>query len=485
MKLYTAFFVFVLFISAGKIFAQEQSIIRLNTSIQGYNPGQPWDKLEPANRRGLATYIGEGKCITSSELVANASFLEFETVDGVRRIPAKVSVVDYEVNLALVEALDKEGKKFLEDNLEAVELADFATKGEKVTILQYERSGVALKTEGTLRGAKVLSGFVNGNHFLYYLIKASMQSAASSFSLPVFKEGKLLCVVVSYNSDEQIVDAISPGVIKTFIDNARSGSYTGIPKLGISTAKTTDPHFRKWLKLEENQGGVYVRLVKNLSSAADAGIKKGDVILSINDVSIDSIGYYESKNYGKLHWVHLLHTQNKVGESVQFKILRDGKEQIVKVKLKGTQESVIPSHSYDKAPHYLVKGGIIFQEMSKNYLGLFGENWRSRAPLSLIDVYDNPEKYEKDRNRVVFISGVIPTPATLGYENIRAMLITKVNGKQIKDIKSLAEAFKKPVDGLHKIELKEEPRVIYLSSETSDSVDTSLLQRGLPYLSRY
>ena len=94
------------------LLAQEDAVIRLNSTIQPYSAGQPWDKVDPRTRRGLVTYIEGGYIITTAEMVANAAFMELETVDGNHRIPAKVKAIDYEANLGIVEgATDADKKK--------------------------------------------------------------------------------------------------------------------------------------------------------------------------------------------------------------------------------------------------------------------------------------------------------------------------------------------------------------------------------------
>lgn len=478
------FFISLMLGMSSALSAQENSVLRLNATLQGYSPGQPWNKSEPTSLSGLVTYLGDGKLIVTAALIANSVYLELETVDGSHRIPAKVRTVDYKANLALIEPLTDEGKDYLEKNFEAVEIGKPCKIGDTLQVLQFEGSGRALKTEGEFNAAKLTSGLVPGNFFLHYFVKASMQSAASSISIPVFKGNKLISLVVRYTSSEQKVEAIAPEVITAFLENAEDGEYSGFPSLGLVTAKTSDPHFRKWLKLNDDKGGLYITRVIRGSSAESLDFKKGDVLLSINGINIDRSGYFESNNYGKIHWGHLVRTEKKIGEKLDVTILREGKEETRSVELKATNEGLIQSHSFDKAPSYLVKAGLIFQELDSSYLRLYGENWLSRAPVGLLDVYNHPEDYEEGRNRVVFLSGVIPTPATLGYEKLRALVITSVNGEKIADIPSLIKAFDKAENGIHTIEFLEQPRKIYLSAPIADEVDKSLIQRGLPTLSR-
>jgi hypothetical protein len=132
-----------------------------------------------------------------------------------------------------------------------------------------------------------------------------------------------------------------------------------------------------------------------------------------------------------------------------------------------------------------VKGGFIFQELSRPVLEAFGEDWTSRAPLNLLDAYENPEKFEGKAKRVIFLSGAIPTPATVGYERLRHLVVKKVNDTEIDSMKTLIASFEKPnADGLHSIEFMEEDFTIYLDENISTAVDSALLQRGLNRLSR-
>ena len=176
----------------------------------------------------------------------------------------------------------------------------------------------------------------------------------------------------------------------------------------------------------------------------------------------------------------------KIGDEATLKILRGGKEVIKTAVLDRPGERLVAHYTYDQAPRYLVKGGLIFQELTATYLKAFGNDWESKAPLNLLDVLSSPEDYEEGRNHVVFLSATIPTPATTGYEQLRNFIVTKVNGKNIPDIDALIEAFGHPdADGLHTIEFADgPPKSIYLDATLSDRVDAELLKRGIPSLSK-
>jgi S1-C subfamily serine protease len=464
----------------------KQSVVRINSTQQTWNPGQPWEKNPPGQRRALAPIVGKDQVLTTGELVADASYLEFESTDGTRMLPAKVIAVDFEANLALLgPADDEKGAKFFEGTM-PLELGASPKIGDTLDILQIEENGMPLLTAGSLQSVDVITNFLEGQFFLTFEVKASMQSAASSFSLPVLQNGKLAGLLASYNSKDQLSDVTSTELLARFLQAAKTTPYAGFPSLGISTARTEDPSFRKWLKLADDQGGLYVSNVKKGGAAETAGLHKGDVLLAIGEHTIDRRGYYNHPIYGSLFWSHMVRGEKNTGDVISLSLLREGQPLKLEVTLTRSDETkkLVPSYTFNTAPNYLVKGGLIFQELTKPLLEAFGEEWKSRAPLNLLDPWQNPEKYEDKADRIVFLSGVIPTPATIGYERLRNLVVKKVNGQEIRDMKSLMEAFKKGTDGLHSIEFDEENLTVQLDELATSAVDKQLLQRGLPKLSR-
>jgi S1-C subfamily serine protease len=462
---------------------EAKGLLRVNTTIQTYSISQPWELTPPKRRRGLGAVLESGKILTTAEMAANSTYIELESADGTHTVPATVIAIDYETNLALLGPEEGANADWI------LKLGTLKTNGPvgigaEVDIWQLEDNGDAVRTVGTVRSVDLLSTFASGHYFLSYEVKASMQSATSSYTLPITLNGNLLGILTSYNSKDQISDVVAPEIVKIFLDDVKDGNYEGFPSLGIATVLTEDPNFRKWLGLKAEQGGLYVSRVLPGSGADESGLKKGDVILTVDGHPIDRRGYYKDKSYGRLFWSHLVRGSRKVGERLSLVILREGKEQTLEAVLRRPPPKLIPSHMYDKAPPFLIKGGLVFQELTRSYLEAFGKEWQSRAPLNLLDALNNPEDYEEGRDRLVFLSRVIRTPATIGYERVANLIVTEANGQKITDMNSLVTALKDPKDGLHSIRIDDIPYVLYLDPQLSDSVDKTLLERGLPSLQR-
>ena len=458
------------------------SVLRVNSTRQSYSASQPWQKNNPARRSGLGCLLPGNKVLTTAALAANSIYLELETADRARTLTARIEAIDYEANLALL--TPTAGPGFLSE-MTPTDLSPPVIPGDQLSVIQLEDNGTAQRTTGTIRAVTLKSTFLANRYFLTYEMKASMQSSASSFTLPAFNNNRLAGVLTSYDNKDQLSDLIAIDIIRAFLNDAADGTYTGFPSLGVGYASTEDRNFRKWLKLPEDQGGLFIDRILDGGAAQEAGLQKGDVLLAIDQQPIDRRGYFQHPDYGTLFWVHLIGGARQSGDTVTLSILRDGKTMEIPVTLTRRPPSLIPHHLYDQAPPYLIKGGLVFQELSRPYLKAFGKDWAKRAPLNLLDILSNPSDYDDQRRKVVVLTRVVPTEATIGYDSLSNHVIESINGKIIAGIPEAIAAFEKvPENGLHKIVTDTKPFELFLDENLADRVDQQFLQSGLPGLSR-
>ena len=115
---------------------------------------------------------------------------------------------------------------------------------------------------------------------------------------------------------------------------------------------------------------------------------------------------------------------------------------------------------------YYVLGGLIFQELSRQYLKEWGGNWVREAPQKFIylDRFQS-ELFPEGHRKIVVLSQVLPANATIGYDDVAYLRGEKVNGKDIRSLSDLAEAVKQPIEGgFIKIETEEDPKQIELDA---------------------
>ena len=464
----------------------EKSLVRVNATLQSYSFLRPWEKGAPTPRRGLGAVLSDNRVLITAELCVNSTYLELEHPSSGAKVPAKITALDYEANLALLEPANTDSGVF--EGLVPLTLDESVTSGDELEVWQIEDNGDGVSTDVEVLRVNVGRYFISGSNFLLYQIKGSLQARVNSFTLPVVKGNKLVGMLLSYSSKEQTANVLATPIINAFLKDFEDGEYAGFPNLGISFAQTLDEQLRDFTGIQDKEGGIFVRGVAKDSSANKAGIKEGDVILSIGGKAIDSRGNYVDEKYGKLSFSHLIRGGAKSGDKISLGIIRDEKAMDIEVELirKAPEDYLIDPYMYDRGPKYVIFGGLIFQELTRPYLQSFGDEWRTRAPFKLVYAEANPEKYEEEgRDKLVFLSNALKTPSTLGYEGLNSIIVTQVNGKPIKNIKELNDALSKPpLDGIHTIEFNDYPKVIYVEDKPSRMVNQQLIQYGISQLER-
>src|SRR5207302_10931446 len=137
---------------------------------------------------------------------------------------------------------------------------------------------------------------------------------------------------------------------------------------------------------------------------------------------------------------------------VPFRVRRDGKPMQLNVTLehRDAKDYVSPPYSLDQPPRYYVLGGLIFQELSRQYLKEWGPNWQREAPQRFVYMDHYQSELFPDRNRRgVIPSQVLPANSTIGYDDLDDLTVRKVNGKETESLYDLAEAVKQPVESFH------------------------------------
>jgi hypothetical protein len=382
-----------------------------------------------------------------------------------------VEFVDYEANLAV---LRPEDDAFLKD-VPRLEIAESAI-GQQLDVWQLENSGRLLVTGGLMTTAEYAPYPLEGS-LLTYRLTVRMQSRDSSFTLPVVNQGKLTGLVMSYDSQSSNANVIPAPVIEHFLKDAADGKYEGFPRAGYGFSPMRDPALRRYSKVPDDvAGGIFVTETLMGGPAEEAGLQKGDVLLALGKFEIDRDGNYNDPTYGKIAAGHLLSTRHFVGDTVPFHLLRGGEKKSVDVKLgrKDPKEYVSDPYIIDTPPRFYILGGLILQELSREYLREFaGPGQRGRRPpdrLAYYDRYQN-ELFRNGPKKIVFLSSVLPTPATVGYEDLKTIVVTKINGVELQSLDDVPKAIAQAANGVHVVDFAEDPTKIYLDAAQTEQIE--------------
>ena len=463
---------------------KELSLVRVNVTGQPYDYIRPWQKRAPFSKRALGAVLPQGRVLVTADLVANQNYVELERAESGEKTAANVTVVDYEANLALLEPTEK---KFL-DGLTPLQLAMDTVVGDRLAAWQLESTGALVATEGLVTTIQMTRYPADLGQFLTYRISISMQYRDNSYTVPLVKNNKLAGLLLRFDPRTQVLDAIPAPIIAHFLKDAETQHYRGFPSAGFGFFPTRDPQLRTFAAQTGKPGGVYVTSVEPNMPAAKAGLQVGDIVVGIGNNEIDQNGNYVDPLYGKIEFTNLITARSFAGDTLNVQIQRAGKPLQLAFALehRAANDYVIPPYNIDRPPLYYVLGGLVFQELSRQYLREWGSNWQKDAPQRFVykDRFQS-ELYPEGNRRVVILSQVLPANSTIGYDDLAYLTVSKINGKEVKSLADLAAAVKEPLDGFIKIETEEDPKQIELEAAQVAAEAKALQQNyGLPALQR-
>ena len=463
---------------------KELSLVRVNVTGQPYDYVRPWQKRAPFSKRALGAVLPQGRVLVTADLVANQNYVELEQAESGEKTAANVVVTDYEANLALLEPTDK---KFL-NGLTPLQLALDTVVGDRLSAWQLESTGALVGTEGLVTTIQMTRYPADLGQFLTYRISISMQYRDNSYTVPLVKNNKLAGLLLRFDPRTQVLDAIPAPLIAHFLKDAETQNYRGFPSAGFGFFPTRDPQLRNFAGQTGKPAGVYVTSVEPNMPAAKAGLKVGDIVVGLGGNTIDQNGNYVDPHYGKIEFTNLITARAFAGDTMPIQIQRDGKAMQLNLVLdhRAADDYVITPYNFDRAPLYYVLGGLVFQELSRQYLREWGANWLKDAPQRFVykDRFQS-ELYPEGNRRVVVLTQVLPANSTIGYDELAYLTVTRINGNEVKSLADLAEAVKQPLDGFIKIETEEDPKQIELDAAQVASEAEALQQSyGLPSLQR-
>lgn len=453
----------------------QRRLIRVNVTRQGYNFHRPWEQGSPSTHTAIGVIIDGNRVLLTAEMMANYRYVELEKLGTGKKGPAEVEVIDYDANLALLRAKDP---GFL-DHMQPLELAADAVAGDHLTVLQVKGNGDIAPSESPITAVElILNPF--GSYFLTYRLNGSLQYRYNNFTLPALKKGRLAGLLTGYDAKGQTIDILSAPIIEHFIKEASTGNYRGFPRLGVRVVPTDDPQLRRYVGIPEDVGGVYVQEVAEENGRMSGGLKVGDIITEMDGHAVDEQGNYLHPLFGSISVVHLLRSEFYAGDTVKVSVYRDGEILNMEMvpEIKSAEDFIVPPYVVDSAPRYFILAGLVFQELSLPYLKEYGSQWRVNAPIGLVYYQKNQHLIaDKSREKIVMISHVLGTSQNIGYEDLSDLVVTQINQRPISKLEDVAEAINSPVDGFHKIELEEHPKVIFIDPGEIQDINTQIRQR--------
>ncbi len=400
----------------------------------------PWQMYGSKIRTGSGCIIDGKRILTSAHVVADQIFIQVKRAGQAKKYIAVAKIVAHECDLAILEVRDD--SFFL--GVEPLEVGELPRFRDNVVVYGFSEGGDELCiTEGVV--SRVEHQFYT--HSQEYLLVCQIDAAINPGSSggPGLKNDKIVGIAFQAGGGENISYMVPAPIINHFLKDVNDGKYDGTPGIGISWQELENPDFRQKYKMAEEQTGIFVHKIYP-DSPARGLLESEDIILSIDGKNIENDGTIEFRRGERTSFI--LPVQNKfINDTVKLQILRDGLLKTIAIQLTKASSDfhLVPNEQYDTSPVYYILGGLVFQPLTLNFLKMWGRDWYSDAPRSLVDYYFYGEPTE-DRKEVILLARVLADEVNMGYHNRRYEVISEVNGKKIKDMKDLVNVLENSKD---------------------------------------
>ncbi len=408
-----------------------QGIVRIEVAKRNPDFGTPWQAGNYASSTGTGFLVSKGLFMTNAHVIANAERIYISKYADARKIPAQVRHVAHDADLALLEIDDTE-------SFDDIPIAQFSNElpklEETVRVVGYPIGGTRLSVTRGIVSRIETNTYSHPRNSSHLTVQVDAAINPGNSGGPAFKDNKVIGVafqgLLSANSTGYIIPA---PVIQRFLTDVQDGLYDQYVDLGVRFFPLQNPSMREQLGLKDDGMGVLVGEIISQGSC-DGVLKLGDVILSINDLPVDSSAMIELD--GERMQLNELAERAFKGDQVRFGILRQGKPMEITATLRPLTNNEVIGRSYDKDPRFVTFAGLVFQPLELDVI----EAHKINSTNFLVELSNFVKRAGEDgKDDIVLLTKVLPDELNARFNDYGRRIVTKVNGVEIKGLSHLYE----------------------------------------------
>ncbi|CAF1336792.1 unnamed protein product [Adineta steineri] len=437
------------------------SVVKIFCNSIPYNFHSPW-QVQPQVAVRLSGFIIKDRWILSNAHgISNHTTIRIQKHGDPKKYPGRILYIAHECDLVI---LTVDNDHFWV-NVEPLTFTDKIPRlQESIIVVGYPVGGDNLSiTKGVV--SRVCMAFYS--HSLEYLLKIQIDAAVNSGNSggPAIQGKQVVGMSFEVRNGAHSVGYIIPVlVIKHLLDDIeKHGRYTAFPRMIFQYQSMENSSYRKYLKLNDDQHGILVTSF-DLACILSKLLQKDDVILAIDDESIADDGTIYFRRGERLNFQHLMKLKF-VGDTITFKIIREGQEITLTSSLDKTP-ALVPWHSHDKRPEYLIYAGIVFTVLTR----FFSCNGT----------------LQELTQQIVVINQILADDVNYGIDSdVKYAVLKTVNGIEINNIKHLAELIdeisNKKDDAFIRFEMETKEIIVIECKEAKQSEERILTQNSIAH----
>ena len=426
----------------------EKSVVQIINYAQGPNWVEPWRFSRVASGLGSGFVINGNRIMTNAHVVSWSKQLVVHRYQDPKPYRATVEFIGHDCDLAILKVEDEAFFK----GIEPLQIGELPAARSSVTTYGYPAGGRQISyTRGVISRIEMQRyAHIYNRSLLTVQTDAAINPGNSGG--PAIQDDKV--VGVSFQGNPGLENAgffIPPNIIKHFLKDIEDGEYHGFPDAGISLIKLTNPAFRSSLGLTNNSVGARIDKILQPFPKTHELLRINDVILEVSGQEVGSDGMILYKG-NRVH-CSVLFDEAQQGDSITLKIWRAGEAIERELPVYVNRADRISGNQH-KEPPYLIVGGLVFTELSMNYLSSLGRNLgESISPRTHYELfYRSLQTEELARAKPILLSKVLKHPSNVDFGVAAREVVTEVNGQTINSMSDLKAALRKSTDDFHRFQ---------------------------------
>jgi len=412
----------------------QKSLVRITATSVEPDYRAPWNAGGLQRGVGAGFVISGNRIMTNAHVVANSRYITVERDGDPNKYPATVQFIANDCDLALITVPAPDFFK----NMLPLKFGAIPALESTVSAYGYPIGGERMSVTTGIVSRIDFQLYTHSSIDQHLAIQISAQINPGNSGGPVMQDAKVVGVAFQgYSGDvaQGVAYMIPTPVINRFLKDISNGHYDEYPDLAITYAKLQNPAQRKFLGLKDDDRGVLVSSV--VAAGPSNGIlRPGDVLLTIDGHPIASDANVELEGE-RAQFEEVVERKFK-GDSVKFDLLRDKQPMTVTINLYKPWPYSVQGHNYDVRARYVLYGGLLFQPLNLDML----EAYRATdLRLRHFFEYFTVEQIYLQHPDVIVLSNILPDPINTYLAPYRGAIVDEVNGKKIRTLDELANAF--------------------------------------------
>lgn len=451
--------------------SMRRAVVKLYVTIQSPDYLMPWQGGRLMNAMGTGFIIGKRRILTNAHVVSHTRFLEAQKDGQSARYPARVVFFGHDCDLALLTVDDDDFWR----GMESLELASKVPElGDEVTVIGYPLGGTRISLTRGVVSRIDYSVYSHSGVDEHLVLQVDAAINPGNSGGPILYRNRVVGLAFQgIPGAENIGYGIPVSVIRRFLTDIEDGKYDSYPEIGITFIEARNTALRKELGLPENKTGIVVNYVDPFG-AANGNLRPGDVLLKIDGYPIGNDGTITVDGVPVL-FAELLERKLR-GDFITLNIWRERAEQTVRISLTHPDNPFVFRYTYKRTSPYVVTGGLVFTELTRNLLATVSRYVPERniQYLHYCSQYAKIEGLYTNRDCFVIISHRLPHQVNTYADNFLWGVVSQINNIPIKNLEDVAKALESPVEGFHIIRFEENDDMLVLDAEQVKEADAKI-----------